>query len=647
MITSSKIKKDDQFLTQKTKSSKKTFWSSFFSKLQDLGQALLYPIAVLPFAALLNRFGQLAIDLHPMVDGQRDAANWIGFIIQTPGKIVFDNLPLMFAIGTAFGFAKDHRGEVALVGALMYLILGASLADNALPSLLYKNVLQMDYWDVEKGEWAKGFSQLFYVPTYGQVLINGENQIVKTGGNYILNIGVIGGIISGATSAWAYNKFKGIKLPEYLSFFGGRRFVPMVIMLMVIPIAFAFAIVWPWIQYTLMQFGKVLSSGDAWAIPGGFLYGFINRILQPFGVHHILNTFLWFQLPIEGYVTDISGKIVLGSDVFKGDWNEIMNQLNDISRTWANPVVITPENYMNYFTFNANLLDPKAATQVLGLGGGKYSVFGDINAFQKSLVSGNFQTGFFPTFWGGLPAAALAMTMAAKKENRRKTGTFMIGVAIVCMLTGVDEPLFFAFTFVAPILWFYNALFTAIMSAIALSMHMHVGFGFSGGLIDYIISFTNSWGMSKYEGLVNGKAYGVLSNPLWMFALSGLMFGLYYTSFYFTIKKLNIKTPGREDEPVVAIQEEVLDLEKVENKYQAMAGAVLDIIGRENILKVSNCTTRLRLEVTDNQIGSDQDYKNVGAKGVVRIGTDKLQIIFGTDVEFVTNEIDKLLEVKV
>lgn len=162
--------------------------------------------------------------------------------------MVFDNLALLFAIGTAFGLSKDNRGEAALVGAVLYLILTGFLAENGLAALFYKNVLPIEYYQKNgDGSWTlvKGFSQLFYVPKFGKVMVPGAEveTLQKVGGTFILNIGVIGGITAGCFTAWLYNKYKDIKLPMSLSFFGGRRFVPMLVMLISLPLAFIFAII--------------------------------------------------------------------------------------------------------------------------------------------------------------------------------------------------------------------------------------------------------------------------------------------------------------------------------------------------------------------------------------------------------------------
>ncbi|AHI53764.1 PTS system N-acetylglucosamine-specific IIC component [Spiroplasma sabaudiense Ar-1343] len=665
-----KLQKDTNKSSQMsvgTNSKWKNFWKKTMVGLQNLGKSLLFPIAVLPFAALLNRFGTLAIDLNPIQDGIKNAGWWVGYILQTPGKLVFDNIALLFAIGTAFGLSKDQRGEVALIGAVLYISLTVFLMEGGLTELFYKNVNQLEVWKLDDaGNWVKnissGLSQLFYVPNFSQIDIlgDGNRTLEVTGGTYILNIGVLGGIIAGVTSAKMYNRFSEIKLPAALSFFGGRRFVPMIIMAISLPIAFTFAIIWPWIQFALVKFGQLLSSSDAWAIPGSFLYALINRFAQPFGVHHILNTFLWFQLPIDGnVVTSLTGKVVLGEDVFSS-WEKIfvngamtpdaISILNNITNHWATSVVFGDDQAKNlqlfeqFFSYNPNLIGASNGT-IFSMGQGLYAVMGDINAFQKGLISGNFQTGFFPLYWGGLTGASVAMIMAADKSRRKELITFFLGIGIVAALTGIDEPIFFTFTFVAPILWVFNAIFTATFAAVAIAMHIHVGFGFSGGLIDYFISFANAWGQSKWEGVVNGGAYGVTSNPLWLLVLAVIMFPTYYFSFYFTIKKMDLQTPGREREEMITTDLNIKEA-KGDDRYEVIADNLIEIIGAENILAIGNCSTRLRLNVKNNKVGTTAQYRQAGASGVVRLGDNGLQIIIGTDVQHVADAVERKIKIK-
>lgn len=574
----SKKKTNNSLVSKKINKGKK--FSKVLNFLQELGKALQFPIAVLPFAAILNRFGALGITFTT-IDGTADTiinqfGYWVSFIIQQPGAIVFNNLPLLFAIGIAFGLADDHRGEVALAGAIFYLIISAlTSVAHTLPEMLYKNVLT---FQTSEGT----FSRLIYVPIYD------SNGTTIKSATYVLNIGVLGGIVAGALSAVIYNKYKAIQLPQALSFFGGRRFVPMVILVVTIPVAFLFAIIWPWIQFGLMKFGQSVANPNnpAVAIPGTAIYGTLNRLLLPFGLHQIMNTFFWFQLPINGpVISPITG---------------ISNGVAE----WVN---------------------------------------GDINAFTKGIAgSGLFQSGFFPIMMGGVPAIAIAMIFAANKENRRKVSGFLGGVALVSFISGITEPIEFSFAFISPLLYAIHAVLTGVVVAITTAMHIQVGFGFSAGLIDYCVSFAQSWGFANY----NTGVISVLSNPLWILLLTALTGLLYFVIFYSLIKKLDIETPGREKNINLNIDDSIEDINLSKKtkkglaknqKYDLLAKEIIDGIGADNFISIDNCATRLRLIVKDTSKVNQEKIKAAGAFGIVILTKESLQIIIGVDVEHVAN----------
>lgn len=576
---------DSTLKNEKFKVKSKKGSGSVLKFLQELGKALQFPIAVLPFAAVLNRFGQLGITYTSVTtDGVLTITNqigyWVSFIIQQPGAIVFANLPLLFAIGVAFGFADDHRGEVALVGAIFYLIMSALTGENALPGMMYGNVLTF------KNATGDVFSRLIYVPIYG------EDGTTISSASYVLNIGVLGGIVAGVLSAKLYNKYKGIKLPQALSFFGGRRFVPMIALIATIPVGFLFAVIWPWMQFVLMEFGKLVANPNnpAVAIPGITVYGVLNRLLLPFGLHQILNTFFWFQLPINGEI-------------------------------------ISP---------------------ITGIGTGRSEwVNGDINAFTSGIAgSGLFQSGFFPMMMGGVPAIAIAMILTANKDRRKNVAGFLGGAALVSLVSGITEPIEFSFAFISPLLFVIHAILTGAIITITTAMHIQVGFGFSAGLIDYLVSFAQSWGFAAH----NSGATQILANPLWILLLTAIAGVLYFVIFYTLIIKLNIQTPGRENvnfsENINSASKEDVSLldktitKKMNNKsekYSLLATNIIAAIGSENFVSVDNCATRLRLVVKDTSNINSAQIKAAGAFGIVILTKETLQIIIGLDVEHVAN----------
>ncbi|KMM36443.1 N-acetylglucosamine-specific PTS transporter subunit IIBC [Guptibacillus hwajinpoensis] len=419
--------------------------------------------------------------------GQEDFLD-IPFVAAAGGAI-FDNLALIFAIGVAIGFSKDGNGAAGLAGAIGYLVL-----------------------------------------TQGTMAIN-EN----------INMAILGGILSGIVAGLLYNRFHDIKLPTWLGFFGGRRFVPIVTATVMIVLAGIFGFVWPPIQEGINALGEWIIGAGALGVG---VFGFLNRLLIPFGLHHVLNSLVWFV------------------------FGEYEGATGDLNRFFAE--------------------DPSA---------------------------GIFMTGFFPIMMFGLPAACFAMIAAAKKDRRAEVGGMLIGIAFASFLTGITEPIEFAFMFLSPLLYGIHALLTASSMVLSYVLDIHHGFGFSAGAIDFFLN------------------YGLAQKPALLLGI-GLLYGiLYFVIFYFLIKKLNLKTPGREDEDMI------VQTNKIEgDKYDIMAGHFIRSIGGiDNISSIDNCTTRLRLQMNDMSKVDEAELKRHGARGVVKVNNRNLQIIVGTDVEFVAD----------
>ena len=332
-------------------------------------------------------------------------------IIHDAGNTIFANLALIFAIGIAVGFARDNNGTAGLAGAIGYLVLVSTL-----------KVLDAS-----------------------------------------INMGMLAGIVSGLMAGGLYNRFKDIKLPEYLAFFGGRRFVPIVTGFTAVGLGVVFGLIWPPIQNGINSLGVLLlESGSI----GAFIFGVLNRLLIITGLHHILNNMAWF---VFGSFTNEAGQVVTG----------------DLTRYFAG--------------------DPKG---------------------------GQFMTGMFPVMMFGLPAACLAMYRNALPERRKLMGGIFLSLALTAFLTGVTEPIEFAFMFLAPLLYMLHALLTGLSMAITNLLNIHLGFTFSGGAIDMLLG----WGKST-----NG----------WMIFPIGLAyFAIYYVVFDYCIRRFKLKTPGREDNPV-------------------------------------------------------------------------------------------------
>ncbi|WP_322615957.1 N-acetylglucosamine-specific PTS transporter subunit IIBC [Pseudomonas sp. BIC9C] len=415
-------------------------------------------------------------------------------IIHDAGQVIFANLALIFAIGIAVGFARDNNGTAGLAGAIGYLVMVSTL-----------KVLDAS-----------------------------------------INMGMLAGIISGLMAGALYNRFKDIKLPEYLAFFGGRRFVPIVTGFSAVGLGVVFGLIWPPVQHGINSFGALLlESGSI----GAFIFGVLNRLLIVTGLHHIINNMAWF---VFGNFTDpTTGALVTG----------------DISRYFAG--------------------DPKG---------------------------GQFTTGMFPVMLFGLPAACLAMYRNALPERRKIMGGIFLSMALTSFLTGVTEPIEFAFMFLAPLLFLLHALLTGLSMAVTNLLNIHLGFTFSGGFIDMVLG----WGKST-----NG----------WRVVPVGLVYALiYYLVFDFCIRRFNLKTPGREDTAATE-KAAVADSDRAGAYIKALGGA-------ENLITVGACTTRLRLDMVDRNKASDADLKALGAMAVVRPGKGgSLQVVVGPMADAIADEI--------
>ncbi|RNB56150.1 PTS sugar transporter [Brevibacillus gelatini] len=475
--------------------------------LQRIGKALMLPVATLPAAALLLRFGAINYEtefhLGASVGGFLN--QYIAPFLLAGGSAIFDNLPLIFAVGVAIGLAGDAVAALAAVIAYLVLTTVLSKVPAAMPFI---------------------------------------------GDEVELNMGVLGGILAGGVASYCYNRYHNIKLPEWLGFFGGKRFVPIITSLGMVIIGLFFGIIWGPIQDALNNMGNWIVSLGAL---GAGLFGFFNRLLIPFGLHHVLNAIAWFQI---GDFTDQAGKVVHG----------------DLHRFFA----------------------------------------GDKTA-------GMFMTGFFPIMMFALPAAALAIIHTAKPEKRKAIASVFLGTALASFLTGITEPLEFAFMFAAPMLYVLHAILTGVSGYIVTALGIKHGFGFSAGLIDYGLNFP-------------------LSTNAWLIIPIGLVFALvYYFLFRILIVKFDIKTPGREDDEAV---------EKASasgNSTQEKAQKVLALIGgKENIVSVDACITRLRLVLKDDKVVNEKGLRDLGAAGVMKLGQGSVQVVFGTQSELLKDEIKKM-----
>ena len=484
--------------------------------LQKLGKSLMLPVAALPICGILTGLGYA---LAPAFMGAEGATSGFAYVLGVflikAGCALIDNIALLFVIGVGVGMADDGDGTAALAALVSWLMITTLLSTGTVSILFPK-------------------------------LVESQTNVVAF--NKIQNPFIA--ILSGLIGAICYNKFKGVRLPDVLAFFSGKRCVAIVTGVVSIVVSAILLIVWPIVFGALVALGQGISKLGA---VGVGIYAFLNRLLIPTGLHHALNNVFWFD--------------TIG--------------LGDLSHFWA----------------------------------------GETSA-DVSWSLGMYMAGFFPCMMFGIPGAALAMIQTAKTNKRKVTIGIIGSAALVAFLLGLTEPFEFAFMFLAPVLYLIYALLYGVFAAVTVALGFRGGFCFSAGAIDLVLS-----------------AQMPAAAKTWLILPIGLVaFAVFYLVFLFAIKKWNLKTPGREDD-----QEEELKIELASDDFTTMASIILEGCGgKDNIVSIDNCITRLRLEVKDRLLVDEKKIKSSGAAGVIRPVKTSVQVIIGTKVQFVADEFKKL-----
>ena len=461
--------------------------------LQKLGKALMLPVACLPICGILMGIGYLMCPATMQGGDISGVIPMIGFFLVKAGGALIDNMALLFVIGVGVGMADDHDGTAGLAALASWLMITNLLSTGVVTTLM-------------------------------PAIADNQDKMIAFGKIANPFIGILAGII-GAT---CYNKFKSTKLPDWLSFFSGKRCVAIIAGVVSIIVSAILLFVWPLI------FGLLIAAGngiEGMGAVGAGIYAFLNRLLIPTGLHHALNNVFWFD--------------------------------------------------------------------TIGLG-------------------------FFPCMMFGIPGAALAMIKSAK-SNKKKVAIGLLSSAALCaFICGVTEPFEFGFMFLAPGLYVVYALLYGIFTVITTLVGFRAGFSFSAGATD--LFFSASLPAAKNT---------------WMIIPLGIAaFVVFYVVFRFMIVKFDLKTPGREDDDV-----DETKVELANNDYTAIAATILEGLGgKDNVVSIDNCITRLRLEVKDNTAVDEKKIKSAGVAGVVRPGKTSVQVIIGTKVQFVADEFKKLCQ---
>lgn len=503
-----------------------------FGVLQRVGRSFMLPIAILPVAGLflgiggsftnttmLEAFGLMSIL------GPGTVPNIIFQILNAAGNIVFANLPIIFAMGVAIGMAKQEKEVAALSGAIAFLIMHASI--NGL--LVATNT-------------PESLAELLE-----------EGRIASTAGITSLQMGVFGGIIVGLGVAALHNRFYKIELPQVLSFFGGTRFVPIISSVVYLCVGLLMFFIWPPIQSAITGLGNlVIASGYA----GTWVYGFLERALIPFGLHHV------FYLPF--WQTDVGGTMMVGGQLISGAQNIFFAQLSDPTVT--------------HFSVEAT----------------------------------RFMSGKFPLMIFGLPGAALAMYRCAKPANKKAVEGLLLSAALTSMLTGITEPIEFTFLFVAPALYVIHCVFAGAAYMLMHILNVGVGMTFSGGLIDLTL-FGIIQGNGKTDWL-NIVWVGIIYFIVYYFLFSFLIKRFNLMTPGQEDNSENIKLYTRKDVEAQKASSKTDSADEISVLIAQGLG------GRENISDVDCCATRLRVTVADPSLVNDSTLKASGAAGVVQKG---------------------------
>ena len=486
--------------------------------LQKLGKALMLPVAVLPICGLLMGIGYLLCPSTMQGGDINGFVNLLGLFLVKAGAALIDNMALLFVIGVGVGMSDNNDGTGGVAALASWLMITTLLSAGTVTA---------------------------FMPSVA------DNQDAMLAFGKIANpfIGIIAGII-GST---CFHRFNNTKLPDWLSFFSGKRCVAIIAGVVSIIASVILLFVWPLIFGALIALGQAIVGMGA---VGAGIYAFLNRLLIPVGLHHALNNVFWFD--------------TIG--------------LGDLSHFWA----------------------------------------GETSA-DVTWSLGMYMSGFFAPMMFGIPGAALAMIQCAK-DNKKKVAIGLIASAAVCsFVCGVTEPFEFAFMFLAPALYLIYALLYGIFTVIAVAIGFRAGFCFSGGATDLLFS-----------------ASLPAAQNTWMIIPLGIAaFVVFYAVFRFAILKWDLKTPGREDDDV-SDEEKAAVLSN--DDFTAVAKIVLEGLGgKDNVVECDNCITRLRMEVKDYTLVDEKKIKSAGVAGVMRPSKTSVQVIIGTKVQFVADEMKKML----
>jgi len=546
---------------------KKIFSFEFWQKF---GKALMVVIAVMPAAGLMISIGKSL----PLINENLGWLVTTGGVVENIGWAIIGNLHLLFALAIGGSWAKERAGGAFAAGLSFILI-------NRITGAIFG--ISSDMLADPSAVTHTLFGQKIMVDGYFTSVLEAP----------ALNMGVFVGIIAGFVGATAYNKYYNFrKLPEVLTFFNGKRFVPFVVILRSLIVALVLALVWPVIQTGINDFGKwIANSQETAPILAPFLYGTLERLLLPFGLHHMLTIPMnYTQL---GGTYDILTGAQAGSQVFGQD---------PLWLAWATDLV--------------NLKNS-----------------GDMSQYQEVLTQwtpARFKVGQMIGSSGILMGLTIAMYRNVDPDKKKKYKSMFLSAAVAVFLTGVTEPLEFMFMFVAVPLYACYAVIQGAAFAMADVINLRVH------------SFGNIELLTRVPMTLKAGLGGDLLN----FVLTSIVFGV-FTYFFanFMIKKFNYATPGRNGNYEVDTEEESTGTADGSVSADSQIVKIINLLGgAKNITDVDACMTRLRVSVADKSIvGGEEEWKKAGAMGLL-VKDNGVQAVYGPKADILKSDIQDLLD---
>ena len=542
-----------------------------FEFWQKFGKALMVVVAVMPAAGLMISIGKSI----PMINPE------LGFLVTTGGVLeqigwgVIGNLHILFALAIGGSWAKERAGGAFAAGLSFILI-------NRITGVMFG--VSSDMLKDPKA----------VVSTFLGGSIKVSDYFISVLESPALNMGVFVGIIAGFVGATAYNKYYNFrKLPDALSFFNGKRFVPFVVILRSAIVAIVLSFLWPVVQTGINNFGVwIANSQDTAPILAPFLYGTLERLLLPFGLHHMLT------IPMN--YTQLGGTYEVLTGAAKG--TQVFGQ-DPLWLAWVNDLVGT------------KTADPAAYQNLL-----------------DTVHPARFKVGQMIGSFGILMGVIFAIYRNVDADKKHKYKGMMIATALATFLTGVTEPIEYMFMFVATPMYLVYSLVQGAAFAMAdiVNLRMH-----SFGSIEFL---------TRTPMAINAGLGMDIINFIWVTVLFAVI--MYFIA-NFMIQKFNYATPGRNGNYETAEGSESASSEQGGAKVAASSQAVniINLLGgRANIVDVDACMTRLRVTVKDaTKVGSEEEWKAEGAMGLVMKGQG-VQAIYGPKADVLKSDIQDLLD---